>query len=326
MRLKLGRPDLSRYNSLFDLPCRANGLTVTFLGVSTLLFDDGESAIMTDGFFSRPSLLKVGLSPLSSNHQQIQRAIRKLGFDHANGGRKLDGVIPLHSHFDHVMDSAAVATATGADLLGSPSVRNVALSRGFTGWIRAVSHGTVLKCGRYTITFLASEHSTPDRYPGMIHPSPRPLSHARDFKSGQSWSLFVTHESGSSALVQGSAGFVSGRLERCSTDVAYVSVAQLGLMSPDDIRAYWRQTVEAVRAREVVLIHWDDFFGPLPDVYDKMRALPFAIDDLNLTLEIFQELATEESIGIHLPKVWQPEDPWNVQPAPRIEVAGGTRE
>jgi len=28
-------------------------LTVTFFGVATLLVDDGDSALMTDGFFSR---------------------------------------------------------------------------------------------------------------------------------------------------------------------------------------------------------------------------------------------------------------------------------
>jgi len=30
------------------------GLRVMFLGVSTLLFDDGDTAILTDGFFTRP--------------------------------------------------------------------------------------------------------------------------------------------------------------------------------------------------------------------------------------------------------------------------------
>lgn len=29
-----------------------NALSVMFIGVSTLLFDDGETAIMTDGYFS----------------------------------------------------------------------------------------------------------------------------------------------------------------------------------------------------------------------------------------------------------------------------------
>lgn len=33
---------------------KASGLRVTFLGVSTLLFDDGESAILIDRFFARP--------------------------------------------------------------------------------------------------------------------------------------------------------------------------------------------------------------------------------------------------------------------------------
>jgi len=36
-----------------------------FLGVATLLFQDGRSAILTDGFFSSPSLLSVGLRKIA---------------------------------------------------------------------------------------------------------------------------------------------------------------------------------------------------------------------------------------------------------------------
>jgi uncharacterized protein involved in exopolysaccharide biosynthesis len=36
-------------------------LKVTFLGVSTVLLDDGETALMTDGFFSRPGKLQTFL-------------------------------------------------------------------------------------------------------------------------------------------------------------------------------------------------------------------------------------------------------------------------
>ena len=56
MRLKLGRPSLSSYADRFDVPPAAGDFGVTFLGVASLLLDDGETAIMTDGFFSRPSL------------------------------------------------------------------------------------------------------------------------------------------------------------------------------------------------------------------------------------------------------------------------------
>ena len=36
---------------------KENQVKVTFFGVSTLLFDDGETQILLDGFFSRPSIL-----------------------------------------------------------------------------------------------------------------------------------------------------------------------------------------------------------------------------------------------------------------------------
>ena len=37
-----------------------SALTVTWAGVTTLLIDDGASALMTDGFFSAPTLASVG--------------------------------------------------------------------------------------------------------------------------------------------------------------------------------------------------------------------------------------------------------------------------
>ena len=67
MRLRPGRPDIARHSHRFSVPVAESGapLTVTWLGVSTLLLDDGSSALMTDGFFSRPSLARVGLGKVS---------------------------------------------------------------------------------------------------------------------------------------------------------------------------------------------------------------------------------------------------------------------
>src|SRR4029078_9889664 len=69
MRLKLGRPDLTDYAGSFDAPAAGPDapLTVTWAGVTTLLIDDGTSAVMTDGFFSRPGLLEVVLRHLSAS-------------------------------------------------------------------------------------------------------------------------------------------------------------------------------------------------------------------------------------------------------------------
>ena len=73
MRLKPGRPDLANYTTFFDVPAAAAEapLTVTWAGVTTLLIDDGSSALMTDGFFSRPGLAVVGLGQIAPSAARI---------------------------------------------------------------------------------------------------------------------------------------------------------------------------------------------------------------------------------------------------------------
>ena len=93
-----------------------------------------------------------------------------------------------------------------------------------------------------------------------------------------------------------------------SAEVAYLGVGQLGILDENYIRTYWQQTVEAVGARRVVLIHWDDFFRPL----DKpLRALPYLGDNLNTTMRILTPLATRQGVHLHFPTVWRREDPWS---------------
>jgi L-ascorbate metabolism protein UlaG (beta-lactamase superfamily) len=66
--------------------------------------------------------------------------------------------------------------------------------------------------------------------------------------------------------------------------------------------------VRTVGAHRVVLIHWDDFFRPL----DKpLRALPYAGDDLDVTMRVLSRLARQDGVALHLPTLWQRADPWN---------------
>src|SRR6187549_2930814 len=52
-------------------------LTVMFIGVATLLFDDGETAIMTDGYFSRPA--QNELRSISPDRAAISKALKRAG-------------------------------------------------------------------------------------------------------------------------------------------------------------------------------------------------------------------------------------------------------
>jgi L-ascorbate metabolism protein UlaG (beta-lactamase superfamily) len=302
MRLRLGRPDITRYGDRFDVPAAHDGLSVTFLGVASLLFDDGESAILTDGFFSRPSLVKVALRSVAPDVRRVDEALAKAGVD------RLAAVIPVHTHFDHALDSALVADRTGALLVGGGSAVNIGRGGGLPeDRIRQVEHGEQITCGDYSLAFALSAHCPPDRYPGNVTDPLTPPAKVNEYKCGEAWSIVVTHASGRTALVQGSAGYVSGSLDGYTADVAYLGVGQLGLLDDDYVTAYWANTVRAVGARRVVLIHWDDFFRPLDQ---PLRAVAYAADDLDETVRRIDALAAEDGISVHFPTVWRREDPW----------------
>jgi len=103
----------------------ADAVTVTWLGVTTLLFDDGETQILIDGFFSRPSLSDIVLRrPVDNDAATINYAMNEFRM------RRLAAIIPVHSHFDHAMDVGAVANRSSASILGSESTAQVARGAG----------------------------------------------------------------------------------------------------------------------------------------------------------------------------------------------------
>ncbi|MGE9782538.1 MBL fold metallo-hydrolase [Janibacter sp. G368] len=307
MRLKPGRPDLATYASRLDVPVAGEGaLAVTFMGVSTLLVQDGESAVITDGFFSRPGLLQVGLGKVAPSVERIDAALdRALGDAGLDG---LDAVVPVHTHYDHALDSAVVAERTGALLVGGESTANLGVGGGLDRErIRVVASGDSVECGAFSLTFVASSHCPPDRYPGDIDAPVTPPVKVGAYRCGEAWSILLTHRGGRTALLQGSAGYVPGALAGLDAEVAYLGVGQLGVQPQDYIEAYWEHTVRAVGARRVVLTHWDDFFRSLDQ---PLRALPYAGDDLDVTMSVLGRLADEDGVALHLPRLWEREDPW----------------
>ena len=305
MRLKPGRPDITRYAEMFDVPAAAaqSPVTISWLGVSTLLIDDGGVALLTDGFFSRPGLLDVGLRRLSPSMRRIDDALGTAGIG------SLEAVLPVHTHYDHALDIGAVARRTGARVVGGESAANVARGQGVPeDRIVVVRSGREVSLGTFGVTLIESDHCPPDRFPGPITaPVPTP-ARASAYRCGEAWSTLIEHRpSGRRLLIQGSAGFVEGALDGRQADVAYLGVGQLGLQPRDYIERYWQQTVRTTGARRVVLIHWDDFFRPLTA---PLRALPYAGDDLDVTMDVLGSLADRDGVALHLPRLWQHADPW----------------
>jgi L-ascorbate metabolism protein UlaG (beta-lactamase superfamily) len=305
MRLRAGRPDIGRYAHRFTVPAAESGapLTVTWLGVSTLLLDDGSSTLLTDGYFSRPSLAQVALGRVSPSPARVDGCLARLQLS------RLEAVIPVHTHFDHALDSALVADRTGARLVGGESAANVGRGYGLAAdRLVVAASGEPIRLGAFDVTLIKSRHSDPDRFPGEITAPVMTPVRASAYRCGESWSTLVHHRpSDRRLLIQGSAGFVKGALAGQRADVVYLGVGQLGIQSEPYFVDYWTETVRAVGARRVVLVHWDDFFRPLSK---PLRALPYAADDLDESLRVLNYLADQDGVALDMPTVWRREDPW----------------
>lgn len=248
-------------------------LTVVWLGVSTLLFDDGETQIMTDGFVSRPSLLDLLLErPIAADVNVIQQVIKDQSID------RLAAIMPVHSHYDHALDTADFARLTGADILGSKSTANIARSSKIDEvQIKTVRLGEAYTYGKFTMTFYESKHAPLSTNSGIEGEVATPFDLPAPYtawKEGQSYAIHIAHPQGN-MLVQGSAGYVSGGLKDVDADVVFLGSGGLMGLGTDYLSAYINETVHSVNPDEVFIIHHDDLFGQFGDVEQNKIRLSF---------------------------------------------------
>jgi L-ascorbate metabolism protein UlaG (beta-lactamase superfamily) len=240
-------------------------VTVRFSGTATLLFSDGTTSWMTDGWFTRPGPLQTVLGKIAPDPEAIARGLAYNGVD------QLSAVFPLHSHYDHAMDAPEVARRTGAILLGSAATANIGRGWGLPeAQIRVVGDGDVLRLGDFTLTVIESRHFL---YPDadlvqtllteadIAEPLVPPVA-AFDYKLGKAYILHVAHPRGI-FLVIGSAGFIEGQLEGLDVDAVFLGVGGLGAQTDAYREQFWAESVGRVSPEVVIPIHWDSLTGPI---------------------------------------------------------------
>jgi L-ascorbate metabolism protein UlaG (beta-lactamase superfamily) len=259
-------------------------LSATWLGVTTVLIDDGETQILIDGFFSRPTLADGLLRrPVTNDAAIINYALHQFGM------RRLAAIIPLHSHFDHAMDAGAIARRSNASILGSESTANIARGAGVTeDQIVVVNGGATYEFGEFEVRLVESRHgpigwrgSVP--FPGTIDeplPMPAPVSAMR---LGAAYTVVVEHPRGT-ILVQGSSGFVEGALAGVHADLVLLCSFGLSSLGRDYAEKYWQEMVTTTGATAVVPMHFDDFTRPFGEVVP----FPKVLDDIEKVARWFE--------------------------------------
>ena len=282
------RPDLDAIDwqpSIVAEP-RPDSVTVTWFGVTTLLFDDGDTQILIDGFFSRPSLADIVFGiPVESDAAHINYVIDEYQL------RRMAAIIPVHSHFDHAMDIGAIANRSSASILGSETTANIARGAGVPEDQIIVAEPDVdYSFGDFRVRMIDTVHA-PIGWAGSVPLAgtvdaplelPAPVSAWRE---GGSYAIVVTHSQGTT-LVNGSAGYLPGRLDSVRADVVMMGVWGLSNLGRDYTEEYWHSLVTATGAERVFPIHFGDYSLP----FGEIKGSPRILDDFGDTAVLLNEI------------------------------------
>ena len=300
------RADLSQVGLHAPIATAAQegAVTATWFGVSSLLFDDGETQLLVDGFISRPSLWDVLLQrPVDNDAPMIDFVLHEYGIS------RLAVIVPVHSHFDHAMDVGAIANRSSASILGSESTANIARGAGVPeDQIVVAEPGEAYAFGQFTVTVLRTLHAPVGLrgevpIPGSID-EPLELPVPVDaWREGESYSIVIGHPQGTT-IVQGSAGYLEGALDGVRADVVMLGVGLLESLGRNYAEGYWQSLVTATGAERVFPVHFEDFTRPFGDIV----LPPTIIDDFRRTAAWLIEFRDtwDRSTDISLPVFGRP--------------------
>jgi L-ascorbate metabolism protein UlaG (beta-lactamase superfamily) len=286
---RVAASDINQYRPYFikqsDDELKKGSIKVTFLGATTLLFDDGESQLMLDGFFTRPSLFRL-IKNIETDTKAVDAALKRAKVD------RLKALFVAHSHYDHAFDVAYVIQKTNARLYGSSSTLNV----GRGGDLKEdqmvlFEERKEFKVGQFSVTVLKSKHSPPikgindDLGQTIDKPLRQPAS-AKDYKEGGTFDFLIKH--GGKAILVNSSNYIQDARNDVRADVVFLSTGSLGDQTKEFQDVFYSQTIVKVRPKLVIPIHWDNFFMPLSDHLVGM-------DDLNASFDfLIDRLKTDK--------------------------------
>lgn len=234
-------------------------LTVTFFGVTTLMFSDGSDRILIDGFFTRPSARQTLFAAIGPDAPKISAAL--------GDGPPVRAILTAHAHHDHALDTAAVAEAELESIVvGTPSVAKLVMARRVPNLRVCVPNDEeMLTFGSFRVTAFEVEHGPSNflLHALLNHRLTRRLEGDAWFsayKDNRNLSFLIEH-GGRRILVHPSAGHrVSGALPDAET--VFLGLGRIGKMKEGTASQYLQATLRP-GARLVVPVHWDHFTTPL---------------------------------------------------------------
>lgn len=257
------REDLDALHVLQQEPIELRaGLEIEWLGVAGYRLTYQDHSLLIDPFVSRFPLGHALRRKVVLPDAARVAALR--------GPGTVVGIACGHAHFDHALDTPALARRFGCPAYGSRSLVNLMRVHGLESQAVEAEPYRRYELGPFEVSFTPSVHSKllfGLRVPaaGDIQAlSPDQLTPAA-YKCGQTWGIRVA-VADTVFYHQGSADLIDAAVRDHDIDVFLAGIAGRNF-SP----RYWERVLPLLRPKVIVPMHYDDFFA---QVESPMTFLP----------------------------------------------------
>ena len=241
---------------------------LTYLGNAGWQITDGKTIVLVDPYLTQfrnppaPATTGQPTDPqtiIAADTEEIDTKIRRA-----------DYILVTHGHLDHALDAPHIAKKTGATIIGSETVANLARAYDVPdAQIIVVRGGEDYAFGVFSLKVIPSIHSAlfhkhyfSSRLAGNAPPGLKAPLKAGDFVEGQNMA-YLLRLAGHEVLAMGSMNYIEREMDGLRPDIALVGANNERL----EIYDYTRRLMRALGNPQVVMpTHWDGYgYAPLRD-------------------------------------------------------------
>lgn len=228
---------------------KAQPIALTYTGVAGWQIESAGKTVLVDPYFSRPDLDGV----LESDPAAVA----------ARAPKRADLIVVGHSHVDHLLDTPAVALATGAQVMGSASTIAVANAKNVPAEkLIPIRGGEDYQFDGFSVRVIPSLHSAlDDKHFAQGAPiTVIPPQRFDDYTDGGTFN-YLLRVGGHEVFVTSTANFIERELVGLNPDIAILAT---GLR--EEVTDYTCRLMRLLDYPEVVYAtHFDNWRAPPVD-------------------------------------------------------------